>query len=58
MSDLSNEQISEMILFTYEQKVREKISENLSKLLEPLANGHAHFDKKLLDLILQIVKES
>ena len=54
MSDLSNEQISEMILFTYEQKVREKISKNLSTLLEPLASGHAHFDKRLLDSLLGV----
>ena len=57
MSDLSNEQMAEVILFTHEQKIRDLISKNITELLGPIANGHAHFDQRMLDLVLQIVKE-
>lgn len=56
MSDLSNEQMAEVILFTHEQKVRDLIAKSITELLGPIAKGHAHFDQKMLDLVLQIVK--
>ena len=56
MSDLSNEQMAEVILFTHEQKIRDLISKNITELLGPICGGHAHFDQRMLDLVLQIVK--
>jgi cell wall assembly regulator SMI1 len=56
MSDLSNEQKAEVILFTHEQKIRDLIANNITELLGPIAKGHAHFDEKILDIVVQIVK--
>lgn len=56
MSDLSKEQLAEVILFTHEQKVRTLISNRILELLGPIAKGHAHFDEKMLDIVLKIVK--
>jgi hypothetical protein len=56
MKDLSNEQLAEVILFTHEQNVRVAIGNHISELLGPIAKGHAHFDDKMLEIILKIVK--
>lgn len=57
MSNLSDEQLAAVILFQYEVNLRKSIKEKLNDVLAPIAKGHAHFDEKMLNIILQIVEE-
>lgn len=58
MSNLSEEQLASVILFQHEANIRKLIKDRLLQALSPIAMGHAHFDKKMLDTILQIVEEN
>jgi hypothetical protein len=56
MTTLSNEQLASVILMQHETKVRAAIKKQLAEIFEPASKGHAHFDGKMLNTILQIVE--